>query len=54
MREQKLVQLDNTHKVNSSCSEGKPMPDCAVIAKAKFSCKEMKITAKCTLLNGWL
>jgi len=34
MREPKLAQLDDTHKVNSNCSEGKPMPDSAVIAKA--------------------
>jgi hypothetical protein len=54
LREPKLVQLDNTHKVNSSFSKGKPIPGSAVIEKAKCFCKEMRITDKCALSNGWL
>jgi hypothetical protein len=35
LREPKLAQLDNTRKVNSNCSKGKPMSGSAVIGKAK-------------------
>jgi hypothetical protein len=54
LREPKLAQLNSTHKVNSSCSGGKPMPGSTVIETAKCSCKEMKMTAKCVLSNDWL
>lgn len=57
LRESKLTQLNDKYKVNSNCSEGKPMPDPAVFEKAKCSCHEIKISvlsqmAGCEVLNN--